>query len=102
MARHHLQTESVLKRSCALIFMGVLLTVASCRVEQEDAGELPEVDVQTEAGELPEYDVDTPEVDVSTEETTVTTPEVEVTQEERTIETPDIDVSIPDDEAQGE
>ncbi len=88
-----------IKRSLLLVSAGLMLTVASCRVEQEDAGELPEVDVETEAGELPEYDVDTPEVDVSTEEQTIETPEVEVTTEETTIETPDIDVSIPDDEA---
>lgn len=90
------------KRYFALISMGLLLTVASCRIQKEESGELPEIDVETEAGELPEYDVDTPEVDISTEEETITTPEVEITQEERTIETPDIDVSIPDDEAQSE
>ena len=90
------------KRAAVLVTAGLVLAVTGCRVQQEESGELPEVDVQTESGELPEYDVDTPEVDVSTEETTVTTPEVEVTQEERTVETPDIDVSIPDDEAQGE
>ncbi|MGF1537789.1 MAG: hypothetical protein ACFB4J_15095 [Elainellaceae cyanobacterium] len=90
------------KRTLVLASAGLLLTVTSCKVQQEEAGELPEVDVETEAGELPELDVDTAEVDVSTEEKTVTTPEVEVTTEERTVETPDIDVSIPDDEAQGE
>lgn len=92
-------TNKPLKRALLLASAGLLLTVTSCRIEQEDAGELPEVDVETEAGELPEYDVDTPEVDVSTEEETITTPELEVTTEEETIEVPDIDVSIPDDEA---
>lgn len=99
---YSLITRPFLKRTLLVASAGLLLTVTSCRIQQEDPGELPEVDVQTEAGELPEYDVDTPEVDVSTEETTITTPEVEINQEETTIETPDIDVSIPDDEAQGE
>jgi len=95
-------TSLPFKRALLLGAAGIMLTAAGCRVEQEEPGELPEVDVQTESGELPEYDVDTPEVDVSTEETTITTPEVEIDQEETTIETPDVDVSIPDDDGQSE
>ncbi|NEP17851.1 MAG: hypothetical protein F6J97_13260 [Leptolyngbya sp. SIO4C1] len=78
----------------------ILLTFSvGCRVEQEEAGELPEVDVEAEPGQLPEYDVEGPEVDVTTEEKEVTVPEVEVTTEEETIEVPDVDVELPGEDA---
>lgn len=63
-----------------VIPVALLLTVSvtSCRVEQTNEGELPDVDVDAEAGELPAYDVDGPEVDVSTEEKTIEVPTVDV------------------------
>lgn len=68
----------------AILLMATLSLVA-CDVEQTEEGSLPEVDV--EGGDMPEYDVDTADVDVGTEEKTVTVPDVDVTmpddQEER-------------------
>lgn len=60
------------------------LALSACEVEQTEEGEMPEVDVETEGGNLPEYDVEGPDVDVGTEE--------------RTITVPDVDVDPPDDE----
>ena len=77
-------------------------TTASCQIEREQAGELPDIDVDVDAdpGQLPEYDVEGPEVTVGTEEETITVPEVEITQEEKTITTPDIDVELPGEDAE--
>jgi hypothetical protein len=55
------------------------LGMAACTVEQTEEGNLPEYEVeQTEEGNLPEYDVDAAEVEVGTEEKTITVPTVEV------------------------
>jgi hypothetical protein len=54
------------------------LGLGSCRVEQTEEGEMPDVDVQVEGGELPEYDVDAADVDVGTEEVEVTVPDIDV------------------------
>ncbi|MBE9126372.1 hypothetical protein IQ257_16260 [Coleofasciculus sp. LEGE 07092] len=83
-------------RQVLLLPLAALLVVsAGCRVQQEEAGEAPDVDVNVDPGKLPEYDVDGPEVEVGTEEKDVTVPEVEVTQEEKTINVPDVDVNLP-------
>ena len=84
-----------LQRILLLSLAALLMTSAGCRVQQEEAGELPEADVDVEPGNLPEYEVEGPEVDVGTEEQEVAVPEVEVTEETRTIEVPDIDVEPP-------
>lgn len=67
------------------VLLMATLSLAACDVEQTEEGSLPEVDV--EGGNMPEYDVDTADVDVGTEEKTVTVPDVDVTmpddQEER-------------------
>lgn len=74
----------------------VLMTLATgCRVEREQAGELPDVDVDVEPGQLPEYEVEGPDVEVGTEQKEVTVPEVEVTTEEKEITVPDVDVELP-------
>lgn len=52
--------------------------VAACDVDQTKEGELPDVDVNASGGQLPEYDVDAPEVNVGTENKTVTVPTVDV------------------------
>lgn len=75
--------------------IALLLLTVGCRVEQEQAGELPDVDVQVEPGQLPQYDVDGPEVNVRTEEQEVTVPQIEVTEEERNVEVPYIDIDPP-------
>lgn len=54
----------------------LLFGVAACAVEQEEEGNLPEYEVtQEEEGNMPEYDVEAGDVDVETEEKTVTVPE---------------------------
>ncbi|MFP5272272.1 hypothetical protein [Coleofasciculus sp.] len=88
-----------LKRSVLLLPLALLLVVSTgCRVEKEQAGEAPEVDVNVDPGKVPEYEVEGPEVDVGTQEKTITVPEVEVTQEEKTITAPDVDIKPPTDE----
>lgn len=52
------------------------LALSACEVEKTEEGEMPEVEV--EGGELPEYDVEGPDVDVGTEEKTITVPDVDV------------------------
>ena len=89
---------SFLKRPLLLLPLALLLVVSTgCRVEKEQAGEEPDVDVNVDPGNLPEYEVEGPEVDVGTEEKEITVPDVEVTQEEKTITAPDVDVQPPTD-----
>lgn len=62
----------------------LLLSVAACDVDQTEAGEMPDVEVQE--GELPEYDVDAADVSVGMDTDTVVT------------EHPTVDVDMPDDD----
>jgi len=73
----------------------MLFGLYACNVEQEEAGDLPEVDVETEAGDMPEYDVNWADVDVNTRTKTVTVPKVVVVQEEKQVEVPVLDVEAP-------
>lgn len=79
-------------RAAATLMAIAAFNLGACSVEQTEEGELPQVNV--EGGNLPEYDVDAPEVDVTTEERTVTVPDVDVdvNKEQRTVTVPDIDV----------
>jgi hypothetical protein len=52
------------------------LALSGCDVDKTEEGEMPEVEI--EGGELPEYDVEGPDVDVGTEEKTITVPDVDV------------------------
>lgn len=52
------------------------LGLAGCQVEQEQEGELPEVEV--EGGQLPEYDVEAAEVEVRPDTEEVIVPDIEV------------------------
>jgi hypothetical protein len=70
------------------------LALSACEVEQTEEGEMPEVDVETEGGNLPEYDVEGPDVDVGTEERTITVPDVDV-------DPPDDDEEVPEDPPDG-
>ncbi|MEI2582632.1 hypothetical protein [Scytonema sp. PRP1] len=72
-----------------------MLPLTSCRVEQEETGSLPDVEVDVEPGNLPEYDIQGPDVNVGVAERTVTVPRVVVVQEEQTIEVPYVDVEVP-------
>lgn len=85
----HLSTAKILPLSLILL----LFPLSSCRVEQEQAGRLP--DVEVEPGRLPEFDIEGPDVDIGVTERTVTVPKVVVVQEEETIEVPYIDVDVP-------
>lgn len=103
------------------------LLVSACNVEQEEEGEMPDVDVEyqegelpeyeirkteegrmpdvdvdAEGGNLPEYDVEGPDVDIGTEEKTVEVPDVDVDvdTEDETITVPDVDVDIPEDDGE--
>lgn len=82
----------------AVCLMGVL---TGCRVTQTEEGEMPKVDVDVDAekGNLPKYDVDGPDIDVNTEEKTMTVPDVDidVNEKEVGVTVPDIDVKTPDD-----
>lgn len=82
-------------RLIPLSMLLVVMPLGACRVEQEEAGSLPDVDVDVEPGSLPEYDVQGPDVNVGVTEQTVTVPRVVVVQEEETVQVPYIDVSLP-------
>ena len=73
-----------------------LLTFATgCQIEREQAGEMPDVDVDVDPGQLPEYDVEGPDVEVGTEEKTITVPDVDVDTEQKEVTVLDIDVELP-------
>lgn len=78
--------------SCALG-----LTLVGCDVDQTEEGDMPDVDVNVEGGSLPEYDVETADIDVKTEEKTVTVPDVDIKTEEKEISVPDVDITMPDE-----
>jgi hypothetical protein len=50
--------------------------LAACDIDVEDDGELPKVDV--EGGRAPEVEIRGPDVDVGTQEKTITLPDVDV------------------------
>lgn len=80
-------------RGLAIAACSVALT--ACQVEQERAAQMPDVDVSAEAGRWPRYDIAWADVDVGTEQRTVTVPVVSVTQETREITVPYIDINPP-------
>ena len=86
------------KHFIPLFLLLIVMPLGACRVEQEETGSLPDVDVDVEPGNLPEYDVQGPDVNVGVTERTVTVPRVVVVQEEETVEVPYIDVDLPDAE----
>lgn len=77
-------------KSRILVAMSVAasaLALAGCDVDKTEEGEMPDVDV--EGGNLPEYDVEGPDVDVGTEEKTITVPDVDVNAPEEDEPDPD-------------
>lgn len=80
------------------IALTATLGLSACDVEQTEEGSLPDVDVSAEGGNMPEYDVDTADVDVGTQEETVTVPDVDVSTQEEQVTVPDVDVTMPDDQ----
>lgn len=85
--------KTILTASLAATFT---FGMVGCDVEQTQEGELPTVDF--DGGAIPAYDVDGPDVDVSTQESTVAVPDVDVDTKEKTITTPDVDITLPEDE----
>ena len=59
-------------------------------IDQTEEGSLPDVDVSVEGGNLPEFDAQTGSVSVTEEEV-----DVEVTTEEKTITVPGVEVTPP-------
>lgn len=91
-----MQSQSLtLQKILPLSLVLLLFPLTSCRVEQEQAGRLPDVDVEVEPGRLPEYDIQGPDVNVGVRERTVTVPRVVVVQEEETVEVPYINIDVP-------
>ncbi|WP_149272953.1 hypothetical protein [Pareuzebyella sediminis] len=78
--------------------MSLVALVASCNINKEESGEMPEVDIQADAGELPEYDVNWADVEVGTNTRTVEVPKVVVVMEEEEVEVPYITMDMPDEE----
>lgn len=72
-----------------------ILPLSACQVEREQAGSLPDVDVDVDPGSLPEYSLEGPDVQVGVTERTVTVPKLVLVQEQENIEVPYIDVDIP-------
>lgn len=83
-----------------LLLASSALALSGCDVEQTEEGEAPDVDVEAEGGNLPEYDVDAPDVDVGTEERTITVPDVEVNppEEEGEVSSEERDPEDPPDD----
>ncbi|MDN3492114.1 hypothetical protein [Winogradskyella bathintestinalis] len=80
-----------------LLVLCVALFITSCKVDKEESGELPTVDVDVDAdsGELPEYDVDWADIDVGTKTKMVEIPKVVVVMEEEEVEVPYLDFDMP-------
>lgn len=65
-----------MKLTTGLILVPALaFGLAACDVKQTQEGKLPDVEVKD--GQVPKYDVDAADVDVKTEEKTITVPTLE-------------------------
>jgi hypothetical protein len=78
-----------------LLAVSVALAAAGCQVEQQQPAEPPDIDVDVDPGRWPEYDVDWADVDVGTEERTVTIPTIQIQEETREVNVPYIRVNPP-------
>ncbi|NJN57499.1 MAG: hypothetical protein HC879_08350 [Leptolyngbyaceae cyanobacterium SL_5_9] len=90
-----MKLQKLTSKKLLLSLLLIVLPLAACRVEQEEAGSLPDVEVDVEPGNLPEYDIQGPDVNVGVAERTITVPRVVVVQEEQTVEVPYVDVEVP-------
>lgn len=90
-----MKLQQLTSKKLLLSLLLIVLPLAACRVEQEEAGSLPDVEVDVEPGNLPEYDIQGPDVNVGVAERTITVPRVVVVQEEQTVEVPYVDVEVP-------
>jgi hypothetical protein len=80
--RHHL---------CGAACAALVLT--GCSVEREQAAQAPDVDV--DPGRWPEYDVNWADVDVGTEQRTITVPVVRIEREQKQVQVPYIRIAPP-------
>lgn len=80
-----------------VLVLCVALLIVGCKIDKEESGELPTVDVDVEGdmGELPEYDVEWADIDVGTKTKTVEIPKVVVVMEEEEVEIPYLDFEMP-------
>ena len=78
--------------ACSLL-VGCLGFIAGCDVDVKDDGELPKVDV--DPGRAPEVDVRGPDINVETEEKTITVPDIDVDVPEEHENEPN---RVPDDD----
>lgn len=83
----------ILPQVLRLSLIMLLVPLASCQIEKEQAARLPEVNI--EPGRLPEYDIKGPDVNVGVTKRTITVPKVVVVQEQQTVNVPYIDVDLP-------
>ncbi|MET7028645.1 hypothetical protein [Sediminicola luteus] len=83
-------------RSLSVVIVSVL-ALQSCKMNKEESGSLPDVDVdvQADSGELPEYDIVWSDIDITTTTKTVKVPKVVVVMEEEEVEVPVIDFDMP-------
>lgn len=76
-----------------------LVFATSCKLDQTQEGELPDVDVDLETsveeGQMPAYDVDWADINVGTRTETVEIPNVVVVMEETEVDVPYLDVDMP-------
>ncbi|WP_178987962.1 hypothetical protein [Winogradskyella schleiferi] len=86
-------------KKLVLVLFVALLTVG-CKMDKEEGGELPTVDVDVDGdmGELPEYDVEWADIDVGTKTKMVEIPKVVVVMEEEEVEVPYLDFDMPGEE----
>ncbi|MEJ1221373.1 hypothetical protein [Sediminicola sp. 1XM1-17] len=86
-------------KSLAVVMVGAL-ALQSCKMNKEESGSLPDVDVHVEAdsGELPEYDIAWSDIEISTTTKKIKVPKVVVVMEEEEVEVPVIDFDMPGQE----
>src|SRR5688572_9259405 len=73
---------------------GALLSTG-CSVEREQQAEAPDVDVDVDAGRWPDYKVNWADVEVGTEQRTITVPVVSVEQKPKQVTVPFISINPP-------
>jgi hypothetical protein len=72
-----------MKRLWTLALLPALgFSLAACRVEKTEEGELP--DVEVEGGKLPEYDVDPARIEIGRDTKTVVVPDVRIIRPDTT------------------
>ena len=71
------------------------LLLTGCSVNQEQPAQAPDVDIDVDPGRWPEYDVNWADVDVGTEQRTITIPVVRVEREQRQVQVPYIRIAPP-------